>query len=56
MNEPLHVYPVNDTKEHRFDEFCECEPEYKDGIWAHNSYDGREYIDKLTENNNINLN
>jgi hypothetical protein len=50
---PYHVYPVNDLKEHRLDEFCECQPVYSDGIWLHTSFDGRELIEDLLSEDNI---
>ena len=54
--EPYHVYPISDLKDHRLDEFCECNPVFEDGIWIHNSYDGREHVEELTKEDNINLN
>lgn len=53
----LHVYPINDTHEHLTDEgaagSCPCGPvltmENGDMIWVHNSWDGREVIEELTQ-------
>jgi len=53
---PIHIYPINDLKEHKLDEFCECDPVFEDGVWIHSSFSGREYIEKLIDDNNINLN
>lgn len=39
----LHLVPINDLKEH-LDSDCPCHPIHDDnlGVWAHNSFDGRE--------------
>lgn len=37
-----HVVPLKDLKEHKTSEHCWCEPEKVDGVWVHNSADGRE--------------
>lgn len=44
MKEPIHVYPVNDLKEHVFDGLkCWCRPqENEEGVIVHNSLDRRE--------------
>ena len=51
-----HVLPSNDLKEHTDSSICECKPNSKildngDILIIHNSYDGREYIEKLLEYN-----
>ena len=57
MSEPYHVYPINDLKEHTLDEFCECNPEWhEEGMWVHNSFDGREHIERLSDMDKLNLN
>lgn len=54
---PYHLYPINDLEEHRLDEFCKCKPVWTEpGMWVHNSFDGREHVEELTNLNNINLN
>lgn len=56
----LHTLPLNDLQEHTYGSDCECDPDVKvrdeeDGeaykyIWIiHNSFDGREVIEKLEE-------
>ncbi|MEG2114569.1 MAG: hypothetical protein RRZ38_11850 [Hafnia sp.] len=40
-----HVLPVNDTKQHSFKN-CECGVKYDDGVYVHNSYDGRELLEE----------
>ena len=50
-----HVLPVNDLKEHTEDTTCECKPrvEFENGnmIVVHNSFDGREHVEKLLNPN-----
>lgn len=49
----LHVYPINDLKEHDLASTCECGPrlEIENGemIFIHTSYDGREIIEQVNE-------
>ncbi len=50
---PIHVLPINDSKEHEESEICSCKPEIKThskdgtefGSWMiiHNAFDGREW-------------
>ena len=40
-----HVVPINDTKEHSL-ENCKCGIKYKDGVYVHNSYGGRELLEE----------
>ena len=41
--EPLHVYPVDDLREHELSEACWCRPtKTDDGIFCHNALDQRE--------------
>jgi len=46
-----HILPINDIKEHEEASTCHCNPEVKfengDMIIIHNSFDGREYKEKL---------
>jgi hypothetical protein len=47
-SEDIHVMPVDDIREHTFED-CPCAP-YIIGegavlIYVHNSYDGREYVE-----------
>jgi hypothetical protein len=49
-----HITPSNDLKEHNESSTCECNPKLKvldngDMLFIHNSYDGREHIEKLFE-------
>ena len=42
MDNGWHCIPIHDLKDH-MDEGCECHPEQnEDGLWVHNSFDGRE--------------
>lgn len=45
------ILPINDLKEHIEDSTCECKPKiiFENGemIIVHNSYDGREFVEKL---------
>lgn len=55
----LHVLPTNDIREHTESSKCDCCPqvirqEGSEDICVHNSYDGREYVEALTENVNEN--
>jgi len=57
--ECYHVVPENDLKEHIISADCECCPVvyvYDNGnkVISHNSYDGREHIEKLFENVSLN--
>jgi hypothetical protein len=49
----IHVLPVDDLKEHIETDDCECHPKikYVEGgkIVVHNSYDGREFMEKWEE-------
>ena len=40
--QPYHVCPLGDLKEHEISTKCWCEPELIEGVWVHNSADGRE--------------
>jgi len=50
----IHVLPINDLKEHAELTTCECCPsvKFEDGeiLIIHNSFDGRELIEKINEN------
>ena len=52
MNEDIHVMPVDDLKEHVF-ENCPCNPTVEvvgaNLLYIHNSWDGREYIEAVEE-------
>ena len=54
----VHVYPINDLKEHNTEDFlnCNCNPRVEtingNFMIIHNSYDGREII----ENTEFNMN
>jgi len=37
-----HVLPNNDLKDHEETGLCWCKPTYEDGVYVHNSMDGRE--------------
>ena len=45
-----HILPINDSREHIESEKCECNPKVKiingHKVIIHNSYDGRENIEK----------
>ena len=48
MTATIHILPINDLKEHRETDDCECAPrvEYVGNggkVVVHNSYDGREF-------------
>ncbi len=46
--EPLHVYPVDDLREHvieGYGEGCWCGARVEDGLVIHNSLDGREQFE-----------
>jgi hypothetical protein len=50
----FHVIPINDDKEHTESSVCKCHPvaetlESGDILIVHNSFDGREYVEKLIE-------
>ena len=49
-----HIIPVNDLKEHEDSSTCHCSPsvclEGGDIFIVHNSYDGREIIERFIEN------
>ncbi len=46
----LHVIPEDDLKKHELTEFCKCNPYYFDGVWVHNAFDKREFVEILTTN------
>ena len=39
-HDSVHVMPIDDLIEHQ-QEDCECFPVYEDGVYVHNSKDGR---------------
>jgi len=47
----FHILPINDSESHLEDSTCKCHPEviFVNGhmIITHNSFDGREYREKL---------
>jgi hypothetical protein len=49
----IHVYPINDLKEHEFNSTCECVPRVEECngeiILIHNSFDGREGVELANE-------
>lgn len=49
----INIVPVNDLKEHTEDNYCECNPnvifENEEMIVIHNSYDGREHVERLCD-------
>lgn len=54
----LHILPINDTRVHRESSTCHCNPkltelENGDMMFTHNSFDGREYIERLVDKDNI---
>lgn len=45
--QPYHVIPKNDFREHSFQD-CWCKPSLNsDGVFVHNSADGREFLESL---------
>ncbi|MEG2273218.1 MAG: hypothetical protein RSC05_13205 [Acinetobacter sp.] len=44
-HESAHVVPINDIKEHSLED-CKCGVKYDDGVYVHNSYDGRELLEE----------
>ena len=50
MPSKIHIYPLNDVYEHDTEsEFCKCNPKIEDKLIIHNSFDGREYVEKKYE-------
>jgi hypothetical protein len=50
----IHVYPLNDIKEHTLESTCECKPKIisesnSEMICVHNSFDGREGVEWANE-------
>ena len=41
-NETLHTMPLNDLRDHEALSSCWCKPSYDEGLFIHNSMDGRE--------------
>ena len=37
-----HIVPLNDLRDHETNGSCWCKPTLDDGVWLHNSMDGRE--------------
>jgi len=53
-----HVTPIEDIQEHDESTTCTCKPtvEFMENgniVVTHNSFDGREFIEQLTEKENI---
>ena len=46
-NTSIHVVPVDDLETHR-PTACSCEPVFVDGVYVHNSFDGREFVEHTT--------
>lgn len=45
-NGELHVIPADDTKLHDGSTDCWCSPHDDEGVWVHNSADGREQYER----------
>ena len=45
FHDSCHVVPINDTKEHSLED-CKCGVKYNNGVYIHNSYDGRELLEE----------
>lgn len=45
-DDSIHVVPKEDWYKHDFHEFCSCMPVDKEGVWSHNSFDGRELVEE----------
>jgi hypothetical protein len=43
------VIPMNDLHGHTYGEGCSCGPRNQGGIWVHNSFDGREILERAKE-------
>ncbi len=41
-DDQIHIEPVNDLYEHKTSPDCPCSPVFKEGLWVHRSWDGRE--------------
>ena len=46
-NSSIHVVPIGDLKTYR-STACSCEPVFVDGVYVHNSFDGREFVEHTT--------
>ncbi|MCT9416495.1 hypothetical protein KTI94_06895 [Acinetobacter baumannii] len=46
FHDSVQVIPDDDLKPHSLFH-CECHPKYEDGIFIHNSFDGREATEAL---------
>lgn len=46
FHESVQVVPIDDLKPHSFFH-CECHPKIEDGVFVHNSFDGREATETL---------
>ncbi|MFW1892163.1 MULTISPECIES: hypothetical protein [Acinetobacter] len=46
FHESVQVVPLDDLKPHTFFH-CECHPKIVDGVFVHNSFDGREATETL---------
>lgn len=46
-NTSIHVVPVDDLEAHN-STACSCKPVFVDGIFVHNSFDGREFLEHTT--------
>ena len=42
---PIHVIPIDDIEEHKYDANCKCNPYQEEGIWIHSAFDCRELLD-----------
>jgi hypothetical protein len=49
----MHVLPINDAKKHKEGLDCFCSPAYRDGVYVHNSADGRELLREAIEADTI---
>jgi hypothetical protein len=45
-NGERHVIPADDLYPHEGTSKCTCDPFDDDGIWVHNSFDGRERFER----------
>jgi hypothetical protein len=44
----MHVMPVSDLRPHEASPACFCHPTDDEGVWVHNSVDGREHGEAFT--------
>ena len=51
-----HIIPIDDLRPHIENKECLCNPEIRENLLIHNSFDGREYDEEIYRKNTETIN